>query len=221
MAAEHRVAMGQGSLLRPDDAVAALRIEPWTICKRYSGNMLCVHWARYLSVCYTTASMNFARSALLSLAMVTFVPCLHATTFYISGSLVDGSFLSGTLDVDTISGTATGINLAISAPSSLLFNVVEAQAQTGPTTYQIQAGVAAPLPDFNLILPVASLVGYAGGNICSDTNFAGCDGISDIFFGANTRDVQQGFLTAAPEPSTWALLAGGLTTLLVRRRRAV
>src|SRR4051812_12359455 len=125
--------------------------------------------------------MKFTRSALLSLAMVTLIPCLHATTFYASGSLTDGSIVSGTLDIDTVLGTATGVNFAISAPTSLLFNVVEAQAQVGPTSYQIQTGLASPLPDFNVILPVASLVGYAGGNVCSTSNFAGCTTVTAIF----------------------------------------
>jgi hypothetical protein len=165
--------------------------------------------------------MKFSRSALLSLAMVAFIPCLHATTFYASGSLVDGSIVSGTLDIDTILGTATGVNIAISAPTSLLFNVVEAQGQIGPTLYQIQTGLASPLPDFNVILPLASLVGYAGGNLCSTSNVAGCPSLTGIFFGGgNTVALQQGALTAAPEPSTWALFGGGLATLLIRRRRA-
>jgi hypothetical protein len=177
--------------------------------------------ARCSSVCYNISSMKFARSALLSLAMVTFIPCLHATTFYASGSLVDGSIVSGTLDINTILGTATGVNIAISAPISLLFNVVEAQAQIGPTSYQIQTGLASPLPDLNVILPLASLVGYAGGNLCSTSNFAGCPSLTGIFFGVgNTVSLQQGALTAAPEPSTWALFGGGLATLLIRRRRA-
>lgn len=140
-----------------------------------------------------------------------------------SGTFESGSLLSGTLTIDTATGVATATNVIIGAPASLTFNVIEAQGGNG-VQYQLQVGDGGGLPDFNPSFPVASLVGFTGGNVCSVADSIGCTGLSNIFYSASQADVLlSGSITmrrSVPEPAALSLLGlAAVAAWLVRRRK--
>jgi hypothetical protein len=146
--------------------------------------------------------------------------------FDASGSLTNGSILGGTVSIDLVTGTIIASALTFSKPP------------VGPFT---AIGTALPEPaaglyDFNVNdaggdifssgLHGSSLVGYAGGAFCSNSN--PCDngmassGVETAGFGSFIG-LLTGTLTseAVPEPASLALLLMSVTGLsLVRRRMA-
>lgn len=158
--------------------------------------------------------MRSILSAVCWLTMAVALPNLHAAVVVlnITGTLTDGSPISGTVTIDNTAGLATAVNVVVGAPTSLTFNLVDAQAQIGPTIYQIQAGLAAPLPDFNITLPVASLVGYTGGTLCSSS--AGCGFISNVFFSAAQQTNVQSASLSTPRGTTLTKAFGEPTVSL-------
>lgn len=119
-------------------------------------------------------------------------------SYYLSSAVsgFNAANISSTLGTPTTitSGTTSGISWFSYAPVSPL-------GGTGPLTMSSTVGGSAT-PDLNAI----TAVGYY---LALDTT------------GASARNVRIEGLTinAVPEPTTWALLAGSLTTLVIFRRR--
>ena len=96
-------------------------------------------------------------------------------TFDLDGIFLSGSSLGGTLTIDTATGVATAADVAIGPPASLTFGVIEGQRQNGPATL-ITIGDGGALADLDIALPRASLIGYAGGGLC--TSPSACGGLT-------------------------------------------
>jgi hypothetical protein len=151
------------------------------------------------------------------------------TTFDATGTFADGAALSGYLMIDETIGVVTAADLLMSAPDSLAFTVVQAQQGNYPVNgdYQIDFALASNpsgLPNLNFVIPVGSLVDYAGGNLESFTQSV--NGLASVLFPAAGPFIglEQGALTAAPEPSSMLILSAGVLMLgagaVYRRHRA-
>jgi PEP-CTERM motif-containing protein len=161
--------------------------------------------------------MSHVRSAVLGCAaLCLFVPSIHASpvTFFATGVTANNSTLSGTLTIDPVSGAFLALDLTMSGPLSFSVDVLGAFSQ-GPGETSI-VGVSGPnSPQITIDLPVSTLVGYAGGSICT----GGCPvnsiaAISDT----NNSFFTSGSLTAVPEPASLALAGGALLGLAMLRR---
>jgi len=155
------------------------------------------------------------------------------TTFNLTGTLADGATLSGNLTIDTTTGVGTAANIIISAPVSLTFTVVQAQLANFPVAgdYQIDYAISANpsgLPNLDLVFPIASLIGYNGGQLESFS--VSVHGIASVFVPASGAGsgLQQGTLTPAAVPGPIAgaglpglmLAGGGLLGWWRRKRKA-
>jgi CSLREA domain-containing protein len=151
------------------------------------------------------------------------------TTFDATGTFQDGATLAGTLTIDTTNGDVLASSLAIPPDSSAL-DVIQGVGSTGDA-FDILLGTASgQYPNLNLVLPVGTLVGYAGGLLASNANPVTTQGAVAISnFVSTTHNItflDSGQLTpaaATPEITTLAMIGGGLITLglaALRRRRA-
>jgi hypothetical protein len=159
---------------------------------------------------------------LAALAIVLCASSAYAASvvFTAAGTTADGATLGGTVTIDTTAGTVTAANVTLGAPDTSTYTFI--QAGTGPSApvYVIQLGTAASgNPRMGLLVPGTTLVGYAGGALCS-TSALCTDVTSYVFFGGdNPIDLTAGSLTpvppppSTPAPPTWALI--GLAILLL------
>ena len=169
----------------------------------------------------------------------------HAdTVFDLNASLQYGS-ISGTLTLNDSSTAFSGMDLTFDDSHGRVWTITDITAQRIPYT-----GIAPMLSDITAVtstttgrlslelnLPVESLAGYDGGNICVDSYPFACTttlgypypvGIDSFLTGTN--EDYDGFLSGSltpvssmtPEPSTFALLGTGLLGVagVVRRRLA-
>jgi len=173
---------------------------------------------------------------------------LQGGTFYNSGAK-----MTGTVVIDTTTGVLVSADLTYAlGGSSVTFNQAFVGPFTIPPLYTVKfplsgASVfdgpgdtpASPVNDeFDLVLPVASLIGYSGGLICNAGDPPGiyCGGgiyssyhgrvnfLTDYGIGAGIDDMGTGELVplavATPEPSEFALtLTGTALCLCVALRR--
>jgi PEP-CTERM motif len=159
-------------------------------------------------------------------------PFVHADTissFLFSATFADGS-ASGIIGIDTTTGTVESQDIVATISGGTYdFNGLAGQGIAAPT-YIIQLYTAAlPTEYLQIAIPdISSLVGYAGGTLCSGSNVTPCitaanpgayyptlmniDGNLDIASVAN--------LAPVPEPSSLALLSTGIlgTATMLRRR---
>lgn len=146
-------------------------------------------------------------------------------TFDASGTFVDGSTLSGTLEIDTTAGVVTDANLMV-GPQTLDFPFVPPgsfdvtfilQQGLGPSavTYDVVVYTAGlELPYVSLALPTTSLIGYDGGEIGSLSQPA-AGFTSDIQYLETNAYLNIGSLAPVPEPSTLLLMVISFGVLLI------
>ena len=133
----------------------------------------------------------------------------------------------GTITIDTATGTVESIDLSFAGePASATelgstFDLVG----SGPNAL-VEFGEAWGTLGFysvDILLPVNSLVGYAGGPICSTANPCYGGALSGFAYGiSGNKPYTGGTLSATPEPSSWMFIAIGavaLVTILRRRQR--
>ena len=133
----------------------------------------------------------------------------------------------GTITIDTATGTVESIDLSFAGePASATelgstFDLVG----SGPNAL-VEFGEAWGTLGFysvDILLPVNSLVGYAGGQICSTANPCYGGALSGFAYGiSGNKPYTGGTLSATPEPASWmfvAIGAVGLLTILHRRQR--
>src|ERR1051325_10512457 len=132
---------------------------------------------------YTMASMDIGmpKTALfVMLLAASGIANASVVTFNLSGILEDGSALGGSFNLDTTTGLATTVNIALGPPDSVLLTVIRVDSING-TDWELAGGTAAMgIPFQSLFFPVQSLVGYTGGQLCSLT--LECQGLS-VFIG--------------------------------------
>lgn len=132
----------------------------------------------------------------------------------------------GTITIDTATGTVESINLSFAGePASA--------TELGSTSDLVGSGPNA-LVEFgetwgtlgfysvDILLPVNTLVGYAGGPICSTAYPCYGGDVSGFAYGiSGDEPYTGGTLSATPEPASWMLVATGAVGLLtILHRRA-
>ena len=141
-----------------------------------------------------------------------------ATVFTASGVFDDGATLSGTLTIDTVTGSFVSADLFVSgdpkasSASSSQFSLIFSQNESSlgyPTvTYQSMVVIESvdDVNEFDITLD-SNLVGYAGGSI----SLAGIESHATLMGGPS---LTSGTLKAAPEPGSLPLAAVSFLGLL-------
>jgi hypothetical protein len=169
-----------------------------------------------------THTFRDCRMGLLGIAAFSLfaAPAVHAgaITFNATGTLADGATLSGFVVIDTATGVVQSANLSVSSPLSLSgITLNSSLGGQGSGAYSLFAG--GPPLDIILDLPVTTLIGYTGGNLC----LSSCAGLNSSVSAAqnftNSSNFTSGSLTAVPEPGSLALGIAGAGLLMWKRGR--
>jgi len=168
------------------------------------------------------------RSALLCLpALLLFAPAGRAdTTFTVTGMLANSSTVSGTITINTATGAVDGFDVTVAGAFNFTANMFGSSSSPFAGDWEIEGQTAFnPSASFvAIVLPVTTLVGFMGANICDVANPCNGNFVSDA--GTVTNPPPNSSFTggslSAPEPSTMLLMIGGGAMLLAaKRRRAV
>ena len=185
-------------------------------------------------LCSTSSSVRCATSDLFSsgLFLANVTQGIVASTgddiktFALTASFESGTYVSGSVTIDTTVGYVLDEHAFLYAGATLLseFNNPGSQSVFAPgglnPSFLLQSfGTGGYL--LNVAVPVASAVGYGGGSLCAVDSGQGC-AFSNVFFGNVASNALTGSLTIAaiPEPSTLALLLAGLTAICWPRSRS-
>ena len=134
-------------------------------------------------------------------------------------TFANGGTATGTVTIDITNGSFTNIDATYKAGSTAdLFIGVLAQGLSNNVYVAESQATSGDLLVFNL--PQTSMVGYAGGNVCSLEHLCN-GGFSSALVEANGTDIffETGSLTTTPEPSTLALFGTGILGLAGMARR--
>lgn len=157
-------------------------------------------------------------AALLSLVVFRSDAFAAPITFDIAGTFDNGDVLGGTLTIDTEFGNLTDVDVTV---GTLQFNHLHFMilGKQGRTEVQLDQGPSTPDPLLRLIFPVASLIGYTGGQICAADTLS-CH--PTALLADPVLNLSTGSATAAPtvpEPATLALFGSGLLGMAARFRK--
>ena len=154
------------------------------------------------------------------------------TIFTASGTVSGVETLSGSVVIDTQTGTVPCANLFLLGLNfdTVSSGVISSDA-SGITVLPPGASNTIGVDFIQLVLPTPTLIGYAGGPLCSNTFL--CDGGSvrttfaqpassnpPSFFPIPFHDVQLTPLASVPEPSSRVLVMIGLVIVGLSRLRA-
>ena len=153
-----------------------------------------------------------------------------STVFDLTGTYNGGAgTLFGNVTIDTIAGTVVSADVSASGTltySHFTFDAAKSSQILG-TLYSLVANNSGVLtPNINIRIPVATLVGYAGGNLCAAGAF--CSGSSsNVNYGPGAPGAYNfsngSALTAqsaaTPEPTSVVLVGSAMLALLGLRRR--
>jgi hypothetical protein len=137
-------------------------------------------------------------------------------SFVATGILENGSILSGDVIIDPTVGTVNAANLTLTGPFS--FTVSDLiPLLLGPNYFEVANFDGNSI---TVVLPIASFVGYGGGNFkLSEPGVRNTTARTGK--GGPISNFASGGLTATPEPATATLVGGALAVLIgLRFRRA-
>lgn len=141
------------------------------------------------------------------LSLASFAPQVSATVFQASGVFDDGAILAGTIAVDVSAGIVSESNLTISGAGT--FSTIIFQQNFGPPAfYSVIVDNSTSSEEFSFGLVTDTLVGFSGGNFCSDSN---ADCLTSVYYSTsdpfNQISLSSGEVRAAvPEPAMLSFL---------------
>ena len=162
------------------------------------------------------------------LAAVLFLPAFAAyadtvTTFDLTGTYdlgITPYAASGTVTIDTTTGAVQAIDLGFQSLASdavVAYTLSESYGEPLNFSEIGEGWTGLPGTDYSaaidMAIPVATLAGYAGGNICSLDNPC-ADTMSIIELGTVDNDFVDGTLIPTPEPSSLILMAIGALAMV-------
>lgn len=153
------------------------------------------------------------------LILVSFAPHADGALFTAQGLFDDGSALSGTVDIDTVAGVFTAINLVVGPPNRVFSDNIQQSVESPPFYYSVFVQNTAATEDLGFGLELSSLVGYQGGPICSLFTL-NCvpSGLVDLSTGDFGATLSHGTFSPVPEPAAAALVGSALAGLWVLGR---
>jgi hypothetical protein len=141
------------------------------------------------------------------------------TVFDVTGYMPDFGTVNGTVTINTVTGAVTDADMFLGGVefNQNLFYISSITSVGWITEIQVDQSPN-PYRTFDALLPIESLVGFTGGQLCSTDNSCGGAGSPLFEHGGILTTLEYGELEPAtpasiPEPSTFALLATGLLAL--------